>query len=215
MVGDYVGGLTQFLGSLQLPFRGHDLGAALSFGFGFLGHGALHGLGELDVFDFDDGNDDTPRLRETIQDGTDLLVDGVPLGEYLIELEATDDIAHGGLGDLVDGSHHVLDGDDTFDWVLDLIVGHGRDIDRDIVLSDDTLLGDGEGDSTEIDFPEDIDGRDDPIESSGFGSDDAPKPEYYAGLVLLNDTESAQYDEYKKSEYGFHGGDINFLYEKT
>jgi len=59
----------------------------------------------------------------------------------LIEAEPSDHIAHGGLADLVDRVVDVLDRDNSFFRVGNMIVSDRRDIDRNIVFCNDLLRG--------------------------------------------------------------------------
>ena len=52
----HVGGRAELVGGQGLAFGGDDLGPLLAFGLGLAGHGPFHGLGELDVFELDQGH---------------------------------------------------------------------------------------------------------------------------------------------------------------
>ena len=99
---------------LVFAFGGHDFGAALAFGLGFLRHRALHIVGQYDVFNFDRRYLGAPWLRVEVDDILDLLVDARGVREKLIEAESTNDVAHGGLADLIDRIIDVLDRDYGF-----------------------------------------------------------------------------------------------------
>jgi hypothetical protein len=72
----------------------------------------------LDVLQLDQG-DDTPILCRDVQDLPDVDVDAVGLGQGLVEGVLADDLAQGGLGDLVDGGADVLDGYYCLDGIDD------------------------------------------------------------------------------------------------
>ena len=75
MLRDDVGRLTKFHGGLVFAFRGDDLCAPLALRLCFFGHGALHVVGHLDVFDLDRGDLRAPGFGVPIDDVLDLLVD--------------------------------------------------------------------------------------------------------------------------------------------
>ena len=78
----------------------NHLSAALAFGFGLLGNGALHLLRNIHLFHFNFADFDAPRLGVLIQNNLQLGVDFVALREDFIEFELADNAAQGGLGKL-------------------------------------------------------------------------------------------------------------------
>jgi hypothetical protein len=75
MLRDDVSRLAKLHRGLELSFGGDDLCTAFALGLGFLGHCALHVIGEYDVFDLDRRHLRSPRLRVSVDDVLDLLVD--------------------------------------------------------------------------------------------------------------------------------------------
>src|SRR5438046_2427693 len=111
MLCDDVGRLAELHRRLVFAFGSDDLGATLSFCFGFFGHCALHVVGEYDVFNLYRRYLRTPRLRVSVDDILDLPIDARGVREKLIEAETTHDIAHRGLADLIDRIEDVLNDD--------------------------------------------------------------------------------------------------------
>ena len=82
---DDAGRIGQLLRCLELTLGMDDLGSLLSFGLGLLGHGALHRLRELDVFDLNGRDLDAPGLGLLVDDLLELGVNLLAVGEQLIE----------------------------------------------------------------------------------------------------------------------------------
>ena len=78
---------SQPCGGLILPFRSNDFRAPLALGFRLFGHGTLHFLGQVHVFDFDSVDLDAPLVGFGIQDRLQAVVDTVDLGEQIVKLE--------------------------------------------------------------------------------------------------------------------------------
>ncbi len=62
VVEHHVGRFCQLAGAERLAFCGDDLRPLLPLGFGFSRHRPLHGLGELDVFEFHELDQDSPAF---------------------------------------------------------------------------------------------------------------------------------------------------------
>src|SRR5258708_39581409 len=93
--------LAEFPGVLVSPFGSDHLRATLAPGLRFLCHCALHIVGKYNVFNLDRRYLCAPRLGVPIDDVLDLQVDARGVREKLIEAESSDNIAHGGLADLL------------------------------------------------------------------------------------------------------------------
>src|SRR2546429_214155 len=78
-------------------------------GLGLTRHGPFHAVGQLDVLELDEGHHHTPVLGGDVENLPDAYVDAIGLGQRLVEGVLADDLAQGGLGDLVDGSADALD----------------------------------------------------------------------------------------------------------
>jgi hypothetical protein len=91
----HVGGGPELVGGQCLALGGDDLGPLLAFGLGLAGHGPLHGLGQLDVLELDQGHHHPPVLGGPVQDLADGQVDGVGLGQGLVQGVLADDLAQG------------------------------------------------------------------------------------------------------------------------
>ena len=130
---------------------------------------------------------DAPVDGGDVEDRADVEVDLVGLGEGLVQGVLADDLAQGGLGDLVDGGVDVLDGDDGLHGVDDPEVGDGGDVDADVVAGDDALGLDRHGDDPQRDAVQHVDERDDQPEPGSTFAEHPPEPEQHALLVLLDD----------------------------
>src|SRR5258708_7486621 len=125
-----------------------------------------------------------PRLRVPVDDVLDLQVDARGVGEKLIEAESSDDIAHGGLADLIDRIVDVLDHDHRLFRIRDVIVSNRRDVDRDVILRDDFLRGDLHRDGAQGYALHLLDGNKDEREARSAHALEFSKKKYDAALVL-------------------------------
>src|SRR6059036_3867835 len=96
---------------LELAVRIDDLGSALALGFGLLGHGALHVLGQVDLLDLDGRDLDAPRLGVLVDDPLELLVDLVARRQEVVELDLAEHAPQRRLRDLRGRVEIVLYGD--------------------------------------------------------------------------------------------------------
>ena len=170
-----------------LPLGGDDLGALLPLGLGLPGHRPLHALGELDVLELDQGDQHSPLCGRPVEDLADAVVDGVGLGERLVQGVLTDHVAQRRLRDLVDGRRDVLDDHDGLQRVDDVEVGDARDIDADVVLGDDPLRLDRHRDGAQRYAPEHVDEGNEEGQSGFADRVRAAEPEQNAPFVLLHD----------------------------
>src|SRR5690242_11108386 len=152
MSGYEIGRFAELLGRLEFTFGRDYLGAALTLGFGFLSHGSLHIVGQSYILDLHRRDLRAPRLGMLVDDILDLHIYLAGLRQELVEGESSHHIPHGGLADLIDGIIDVLDGYDRLLGIDDVIIGHGGDVDGDIVLGDDLLRRDIHGDGAQSDL---------------------------------------------------------------
>jgi hypothetical protein len=90
-------GVRQGLGSLELALGVDDLGAPVTLRLSLTRHGATHGLGQLDVLDLDEGDLDTPRIGDVVDDALKPLVDLVPVDQQFVQVDLDEDAAQLGL----------------------------------------------------------------------------------------------------------------------
>ncbi|VTR68220.1 23S rRNA methylase (modular protein) [Desulfosarcina cetonica] len=136
---DDLGGLGQTIGCLVFTLGVDHLGPPFPLGFGLLGHGALHLLGQVDVLELHRGDLDAPGIGMGIQDFLQLGVDLFPRREQFVQLGLAAHAAQGRLGQLGDGVSvvlHLHDGLDRFDHAE---IDHGIDLHRDVVPGDHVL----------------------------------------------------------------------------
>ena len=85
MLRDGVGCLAELHRGLVFPFGGYDLRPTFALGLGFLYHGALHVVGEGNVFDLDCRHLRAPRLGVPVEHILNLLVDARGIRKKLIK----------------------------------------------------------------------------------------------------------------------------------
>ncbi len=182
-----VGGVTERGGGHGLALGIDDLRPLLPLGLGLTGHRPLHAVGQLDVLELDQGDLHAPFDGGDVEDLADVPVDGVGLGQGLVQGVLSDHLAQGGLRDLVDRGADALDGDDGLHRVHDPEVGDGRDVDADIVAGDDALRLDRHGDDPQRHPVQDVDEGDDQAEPRPALPQDPSQPEQHPLLVLFDD----------------------------
>ncbi len=79
--------LPERLGRFQLASGVDHLGPPFPLGLGLPGHGPTHLVGQLDVFDLDHPDLDTPRLGAGVDPGPKLAADRLPLPEERVEID--------------------------------------------------------------------------------------------------------------------------------
>lgn len=201
---EFRSGLCQVLAGHELTFGVDDGRALLPLGLGLLGHGADHGLGELDIFELDGLDVDTPISRVFVDDREDFGGDFFALRQELIEGSLTGDPAHGGLGELEHGVVDIFDFVDGFGGIGDFVVDHRVHFAGHVVFGDCVLLGDVDGLGTNIDFAETLKNRDDQFPPGG---DDIAKATHginYAALVFVDLFEGDEDDENNQGDKKFH-----------
>ena len=110
--------------------------------------------------------------------------------KQLVEAEAADDIAHGGLADLIDRIVDVLDHDHRILGIGDMIIGNRRDIDRDVVLGDDLLRGNLHRDGAQRDTHHLLERKEDERDPGSANAFEFSKKKYDSALVLFQHAKS-------------------------
>jgi hypothetical protein len=170
-----------------------DLGAGLALCLGLLGHGAEHGLGHVDLFDLDGDDFYAEGGGVAVDDGLNALVEGLAVGEELVEIDLAEDGAEGGLGELGGLVDVVCDLDDRFDGVDDAEGDDGVDLEGDVVAGDDVLRGDLHRFLTERDADDTVDGAEDEDNARACGVvTDASEPEDDGTLVFAEDLDAVE-----------------------
>src|ERR1700722_2470357 len=163
-----------------------DLRPAFAFGFGLLGHGAEHGLGHIDLFDFDGDDFYAEWGSVAVDDGLDADVQGFPVGEKAVEVDFAEDRTQRGLGELRGLVDVVGDFDDRFGGVDDAEGDDGVDLEGDVVAGDDVLRGDFHRLLAERDADDLVDGAEDQDDAGAGGVvADAAEAEDDGALVLF------------------------------
>lgn len=197
--GEKGGGVDELLGGVEFAFGMDDLGAALALGLGLLGHGAEHGLGQVDLLDLDGDDFYAEGGGVAVDDGLDALIEAFAVGEKLIELDFAEDGAKGGLGELAGLVDIVGDFDDGPGGFDDAESDDGVDLEGDVVAGDDVLRGDFHSLLTEGDADDLVEGAEDEDDAGAFGVlADATETEDDPTLILFEDFDGA--DEVKSND---------------
>ena len=107
-----LGGFDELCGSVELAFGMDDLRSSFALGFGLLGHGTEHGLGHVNLLDFDGDDFNAEGSGVAVDDGLDSDVEGFAVGQEAVEVDFSEDGAQGGLGELRGLVDVVCDFDD-------------------------------------------------------------------------------------------------------
>src|SRR3989442_6290321 len=134
---------------LELAVGVDDLGSALALGFGLLGHGALHVLGQVDLLDLDGRHLYPPGLGVLVDDPLELLVDLVARRQEVVQLDLTEHAPQRRLGDLRGRVEIVLDRDHRSLRIDHSEVDDGADLQRHVVARDHVLRRQVERDGLE------------------------------------------------------------------
>ena len=187
------GGVDQLGGGVELALGVDDLGAALAFGLGLLGHGAQHVLRHVDLLDLDGDDLEAEGRGVAVDDGLDALVELVAVGEHLVEIDFAEDGAQRGLGELRGLVDVVGDLDDGLDGIDDAQGDDGVDLEGDVVAGDDVLRGDLHGLLAQGDADDLVDGAEDEDDAGAGGVvADAAEAEDDGALVLLEDLDGVE-----------------------
>ena len=203
------GCFNEFGGGVELAFGVDDFGAALALGLGLLGHGAEHGLGHVDLLDLDGDDFYAEGRGVTVDDGLDALVEGLAMGEQLVEVDLAQDGAEGGLGELRGLVDVVRDLDDGAGGVDDPQGDDGVDFEGDVVAGDDVLRRDFHCFLTKA-HPDNLVERaeDEDDARAGGGLLHAAKAEDDGSLVLLEDLDGVE-DVEDDDGYGDEDGELH------
>src|SRR6266481_3670417 len=182
------GGVGEFLRSFKLSFRVNDFCTAFALGFGLLGDGALHLLGDVDLFHLDFGNLNAPRFGVGVEYDLKLGVDFIALRENFIEFELSDDAANGGLRELrrrVGVVLHLGKGQIGVDYAE---VANSVDLHGHIVTRDDVLRRNVKRLDTQIDTVERFNWPENQVYAGGLCYRyQAPEPKDDTAFPFFND----------------------------
>src|ERR1700687_450893 len=197
-----LGGFSQFRGSLELAIRVDNFCAALAFGFGLAGDGALHLLGDVDLLHFHFADFNAPRLGFRVENDLQLGVDFVALGEDFVELELADDAADGGLRELGGSVLVVLHLREREIGVDDAEITAGVHSHGDVVARDDVLRRDVQRFDAHAHARERFDGPEDEVEAGAFRlRHHTAEAEDHAALPLFDNVEGIpEQDEHEADD---------------
>src|SRR3954470_20449528 len=183
---DDVGGHAELLRGLVLALGRDDLGAPLALGLRLARHRPLHLGREVDRLHLDGADLDAPGLGMEVEDLLQLLVDLLPLGEEIVELQLPEGGSERRLGELGGRVEEILHLDDGALRVDDPEVDHRAHLQADVVAGDDVLRRHVPGHGAEVDLHHAVDAGDDPVEARALRLREATEPEDDAGLILLD-----------------------------
>src|SRR5260221_447845 len=185
-----LGSFGQFRGGLELAVRVNNFCAPLAFGFSLTGDGALHLLGDVDLFHFNFADLDAPGLGFRIENDLQLGVDFVALGENFVELELADDAADGGLRELRGCVLVVLHLGQSEIGVDDAEITDGVHFHGDIVARDDVLRRDVQRFDAHAHARKRFDGPEHKAKAGAFGlRQHSAEAEDHAALPLFDDVQ--------------------------
>ena len=185
-------GLAELLRRLQLSVRVDDLGPALTFGLGLTRHGPLHGLGNLNVLDFDNLDLHPPGFGLGVDAAGEVLVQVGPVSQERVQVGAADHGAQRGLRHLRGGDGVVLDRHHRPDRVGDLEQHHSVDPGRHVVLGDDVLRRDRQRHDPQVHPHHLVDSREDHLHTGFEHGPQAAEAESDPAFVLLQDLEGCE-----------------------
>src|SRR5260370_27127940 len=183
-------GVGELLRGFKLSFRVNDLCTAFAFRFRLLGDGALHLLGDVDLFHLDFGNLNAPRFGVGVEYDLKFGVDFIALRKNFIEFELSDDAANGGLRELRGRIRVVLHLRKRAVSVDHAEVANGVDLHRDLVARDDVLRRNFEGLNSHVDVVESLDGPENQVYTGGLCfRNQASEPKDHAAFPFFNDVD--------------------------
>src|SRR6266849_6131285 len=202
----------KFLRGFELALRVNDLGAAFTFGFGLLGDGALHLLGNIDLLHFDFGDFDAPRLGVLVENDLKFGIHLIALRENFIELELPHDAAQRSLRELRRRVLIVLHLRHREVCVHNAEVTDGIHFHGDVVTRDDVLGWYIQSFEAQIDAIERLDRPKNQPQARSFGlGQQTAEPQDHAAFPLFDDVEripepdqSDTDDEREPNEAEFH-----------
>lgn len=145
--------------SLAVPFRFENLGALFAFGLHLLGHGVLDVARRFELLDFDAEDLDSPLHGFAVKRFEKARVDGIAVGESVVERHGTENVAEVGLREVDDREEDVGDFVLRLLGVGDLDVDDSVDGHADVVLGNDLLLRDGDDLFADVDLAHGLDSR--------------------------------------------------------
>src|SRR5207249_1752286 len=188
LLAHHRGGLHHFCRGLKFAFGIHHLGATLALGFGLLGHGTLHRVGQDHVLDLHRRNFHAPRLGLFVDDILQCLVDRLALRKQIIERGLAEHAAQRGLGDERGGFEKILHFDDRGLRIDHAEINNRIDRYRHVVTRHHLLSLDANGHNAQIHAHHAIDDRDQKNQSRPFRAEYFSETTNHASFVFAQDT---------------------------
>src|ERR1700687_1575944 len=204
-------GIREFLPSFEPPSSMNKLCAAFAFGFRLPCDGALHLLGDVDLFHLDFGNLNAPRLRVRVEYDLELGVDLIALREYFIKFELSDDASNGGLRELRSRIGVVLHLRKRLIGVDHAEVANRIDLHRDVVARDDVLRRNVERLNPHVDPIQRFNRPKNQIYARALCLGYQPaEPKYHAALPFLDDIDRIPEPDQQQANDQRHPDKTNF-----
>ena len=173
-------------------------GSLLPLRLRLFGHGSLHRRRQLHILDLDRRHFHTPLFRLLVDDGLQIAVDLLALGQQFVQFRLTQHVAQGRLpnlrGRLVE-VHHL---DHRRNRIDDIEVDDRRHPDRHVIAGDHFLRGYRERDDPQVDFAHTRDEGGHHEEPRALRPDQAPQHEDHAPLILLHHTNSRERNDHQE-----------------
>src|SRR5260370_10795307 len=150
LLAHHRGGLHHFFRGLKFAFGVDDLGTALALGFGLLGHGALHRVGQCHVLYLYRRDFHTPRFGLPVDYLLQLQVDRLALRKQVVQGGLTKHAAQRRLRHQRSSFKKVLHFHDGSLRVDDAEINNRIDCDRHVVSRHHLLFLDTDGDDAQI-----------------------------------------------------------------
>ncbi len=161
MLPHNIRGFSQPRRGLILSFCSNDFRTPLALGFCLFGHGTLHFLRQVQVFNFDGVDLDPPLIRFRVQDRLQAMIDTVTLGQEFVQLKLPQHIAQHCLRFLIRCRVPIFDIDNRFLGAEDVEEHDRVHLQRDVVFGNDVLGRHIDRDDPGIHLVHAFDARDD------------------------------------------------------
>src|SRR5690606_16802351 len=135
---------------------------------------------------------DAPGIGLLVEDGADLAVELVTLGQHLVQVVLAEHRAQRGLGELAGGFVVALDVDDRFLRIDHAEVHHRVDLDRDVVARDQVLRRDVHDDGAHVHPLHGLQHRHQEDQAGPLDLPEAAELEHHGALVLAQDLDRAE-----------------------
>src|SRR4249919_1090250 len=206
---EQAGGLDQRCRGLLLAFGVDDLGATQALGLGLARDRADHDLVEVDALDLDVGDLDAPGIGLRVEDGADVVVELLALGQHLVQVVLPQHRAKRGLRELAGGFVEVFDVDDRFLRIDHAEVHDGIDLHRDVVARDHILGRHIHDDGAQVDTHHLLHDGNQQDQARPLHLPESPQLEHHAAFVFAQDLDRTEEDGGEQYDRGQVEDDVH------